>query len=94
MQSGGGAAAQEEKQGGQVVLVPGEILRDHHRLFQLLKVHPAGADLIVEVVGIPHGGVAVVGLDSDLAAGAGLHLPPDLAQALLKAQEDLVLEGS
>ena len=74
-------------------LVPGEVLGDHHGLVQDLKVHPGVSHPVEQLVGVPDGGVAVVGVDVHGTAGLLLDVPPNGPQALLQAKEDLVLEG-
>ena len=74
-------------------LVPGEVLGDHHGLVQDLKVHPGVSHPVEQLVGVPDGGVAVVGVDVHGTAGLLLDVPPNGPQALLQAEEDLVLKG-
>ena len=74
-------------------LVPGEVLGDHHRLVQDLKVHPGVAHPVEQLVGVPDGGVAVVGVDVHGTAGLLLDVPANGPQTLLQAEEDLVLKG-
>ena len=74
-------------------LVPGEVLGDHHGLVQDLKVHPGVSHPVEQLVGVPDGGVAVVGVDVHGTSGLLLDVPANGPQAVLQAEEDLVLKG-
>ena len=74
-------------------LVPGEVLGDHHGLVQDLKVHPGVAHPVKQLIRVPDGGVAVVGVDVHGTARLLLDVPANGPQAVLQAEEDLVLKG-
>ena len=74
-------------------LVPGEVLGDHHGLVQELKVHPGVPHPVKQLVWVPDGGIAVVGVDVHGTARLLLDVPANGPQAVLQAEEDLVLKG-
>lgn len=49
-------------------------------------------DPVVQGVGVPYGGIPVVGVDRHLTAGVRLDLLANLPQPLLEVQKDLVLK--
>ena len=91
MEGGGVPGAQEEEHTRKILLVPGEVLRDHAGRTQLLKVRgPAGP--VIKVIRIEHGGVAVIHVDRHGAAKAAFYIPGNGPQTLLQAEKYFILE--
>ena len=72
MEGRGVAGAQEEEHSRQIFLIPGEVLGDHAGLRQFPEGHQS-LHPVVKLRGIEHGGIAVVHVHVDGAAGVPLH---------------------